>query len=983
MSPGPDPARNPLFFRRSEGDLVYWLDTAWASAGLGLEGFSAGVAVFPDAQQRKDLGASLTLAEARVMAPVFFFAAESPTSDIGLFADNLAKLGDPADIRITWLRNPNAEPAAWEGSLVEIRDGAVAKPVAIRFGDLRLSLPAGAKLAWMDDAATFAAARSCALGWHDGVRPDEVALAELTLRFDRDSVGLLDTSRVVTGSALASLGLGLRRRLGERTLAFPIFDAEAPFTAEVRLDPLNSFDPQRSSIGLSPKGGGKSVASAFRCEPWPTRVMLTGGALERAVFTTAGGLGLDGHYELSAEGGREGQEISLVCGLDTREQLKLKPSASFYFAPSAERGSVVYIESAEATYGADERGRDSAQRWSKLWDFIPDYPIVPYAMTREPFDACKALEAEVLVPARAECAAAANPPTPPPPDPGVELPPVTIAVVEPPRATMRIPRGWTLPGTVSEDAIGGSAVFTDEARGVRLELTGLPQALVRAIAFPPEGEPLIIVEGEAALANAACTLTAGSDTIKLDPRTWAGRGSCLVIRAASKGALKPGQTSLAWPASNAADAKPLLLFLGAAMAEARRAAPEAAGVLDAICGEGGEGVALINIDGPYPERVGKALGGLPQQLAEDAPVAWIFAAATAPAVRSCLVASSEPELQSDPLATSVASLRSAAVCWSDAREWTIALSLRLEAFLGHVFPDTADGAANQLLLRATVGANERLQVASVCTLPPGPLKSVEFGSARQVALAPVTAEAEEKTAPEWLARIQVGGLMKFSVLPVDILSFGGEGALPFDGLAVEFRAVGGALTLKLDDTALTVDGVRATARANSLYKGLPLAPPAFMRDRDGKPFGALGLVGIGSPAATGSPGPGWCALRHTVELGALGQIGAQAGLTADLVIAWHPGDGAVAMGLSLPGSDATSREFGLSDLAKLKFRAVTLVANLAETPPRFALRLEDMKLSLLRLVDIPPGRTDLMLFGKPGDSGARPFGWFAAYAKEG
>ena len=999
-----------MFTRRSQGDLVYWCDTADERGAMGSDTFCAGVAVNPTDEQTPSLTDKLTLTDARALSPIFFFASEVPSADVAEFGKALAGLQPefPVDqsIRFIWLENPNDDLGNWRGLVIVVKDGSVAFATQALFGKYALKIDKGATATWHEDKVVFGAeaGTNVALRWQDANKTEQIALAPLTVSYESGLIGLVRAAFSGRAAALTDMGLVCRRRLQGRVLEFPIFDAEASLASDVELDPLAPFNPARSRLSLNAQTPELTkLRSAFRCKPWPAALLLTIDDGARAVFTSGGGLGLEGTFALELEGAASATAIEVVCGLFSEEAVKLTLPAAFRFDASSERGSVVNIESAGASYGSNKRGRKEGQQWQSLWKYIPDYPIVPYGMTCVTAEDCAAIESSQLIPARESLVALANPPPPPPPDPDANLPVVTIVTVQAAPAQADELVGWNFPGTDNSQTIGTTAVFQDKARGISLELSSLPPDFIEALAFPKK-KPVVIIETGEGLADARCKLVVGSETIQLDPRTWSNHGTFLVIRAKSEGSPALGATKneiiasektaqfegpLAWPIVDASvTAEQIREFTEAVVTNASLAPPAVAEICRTIFAEDGEGVALVNASGNFPDAIGKMLDGLVNRIAAIAPPAWSFACATPKSgesetkLCSALAASAVPLLASLSNDSSSATLSTIDVDLTDEAGWSARLGLRVECLLGHSFARQADLLHLKIEPRTT---EEVLTVDSECTTQNETLSAVRFGTAKRLAASAPASDGTAQPAPKWTVGIGLGGWMKFQALPIDLLSFGGPGrsGMRFDGVTLAFDETDGELTMRFEDRSLKIDAMGATARANSIYMRFPLGSPVLIYDRDNKPFGTHGFIGVACDGATGAPKGGWCGLRHTLELGELGKLGGEAGLTAEMVVAWHPSENGVAVGLKLPGTGGAKQEFSLSGIARLGFRAISLQAEEGENPPRFVLRLEDMKLSILSVFSFPSGRTDLFLFGDDtARRDAKPsFGWFAAYAK--
>lgn len=967
----------PVFTNRTAGEPVYWLDVAVEGRASSAAGACAGV-VF----RREDaasLGPSVDLTRSRGLDPIYFFARTAPTTDPAAFAAALRALAPPAPderARFVWLENADAPAASWRGAMAVAGSDGLTGQSDLGLAGHALRLAAATPLSWSDKAAEFGAGAS--FGWQDRGRPGVVALERLTLDFTGPKAGILRGAATLDGAALKALGLACRRRLDEAVLAFPIFDQDARIEAAAEFDPLFPIEGERTRLVLT---SSTAQPTAFRCLPWPSRLTLRpeGRAL---IVLTGGGLALDGAFALDTDTVQPTSPIDLICGQFSGERLSLSRPAAFVLSPSAERGVHIGIRSDRPAYAVQGRGRNAKPVHQALPAWLPEYPLLPYALTEAPAAAAEQLETGLMIPAREAVAAAAAPPPLVEPEP--VLPVILVGKAPPPLSKAQPPKGWTLPGTRDEETIGTAAIFTDEESGLSLQLSGLPPAFVRALAFPPAR--LLMIEDGSLLAEAQALIKLKDETILLDPGFWAANGVFLVIRAGggADDPLAAAKSPPAWPPADW-EPSPQVLLAAATAACAGAPAPVREAFLALLAG--GHGIALTGASGAMPARAAKMADGLIERLGQVAPPRWFLALPAGDKPAGRLASVMVVDLPSQLEDASEATLASAHLWPQAGGGWRARLHLRIERLLGHVFPDSAAIAFDI----AAAPAGETMTLEGAVEGEGALLKSVRLNLGQRLQPAPAAASAAKpdpaKPAIKWALHHDLEGWLNLRTLPMDLLSFGdaegAQGGLPFTGLTLGFEDRDDGLALIFDDRKLSIDGDAAVARKGSFYDRFPLSPPELLRDREGKPFSALGYAGVACEGATASPSQGWCALRHQLDLGTLGRMGAGAGLAAELVIAWQPdpAEPNVAVGLRFPGLVKGGRELSLAGLIRLEYRALSL----RRTPAKeFVLRLEDIKLSMLGAGGFPPGRTDLLLFGNPNGRAAIPsFGWFAAYDKGG
>jgi hypothetical protein len=149
----------------------------------------------------------------------------------------------------------------------------------------------------------------------------------------------------------------------------------------------------------------------------------------------------------------------------------------------------------------------------------------------------------------------------------------------------------------------------------------------------------------------------------------------------------------------------------------------------------------------------------------------------------------------------------------------------------------------------------------------------------------------------------------------------------------------------------------------------------------------LGFLAVHAPLPQPALEHGWHGLLFTLDLGSLGALAAEAGISATLLAAWGgAADGlAVNVALKLPGVESVGQLLPLEGVLDMGFAALDLGSSPAPGGgPAYALKMQRFYLRLLGW-QFPPGQADITLFGDP-DVAAQPvggrrgsLGWYAAY----
>lgn len=243
-----------------------------------------------------------------------------------------------------------------------------------------------------------------------------------------------------------------------------------------------------------------------------------------------------------------------------------------------------------------------------------------------------------------------------------------------------------------------------------------------------------------------------------------------------------------------------------------------------------------------------------------------------------------------------------------------------------------------------------------------------------------------------------GNLALTENLDFDLFGYGpafdgtGEGHLRFGNLAVRMysrRDGSGDKTFAAQESALSFDLANSEARPQSLIAKFPLTLTSFIAvapaDKAPTPD-KLGYVSIAAPIDQTVLAAPWYGFSYTLQLGTLGALAGSAGLTIQLLTAWMPAsddaEAGIYLGLKFPGLSDLGIQLPLQGVLSLGFRSFEMQRYLVSTGIYgYLLRLRRLALSFLGF-SVPPGNTDVVLFGNPQTGAEGPLGWYAAYAKD-
>jgi hypothetical protein len=255
------------------------------------------------------------------------------------------------------------------------------------------------------------------------------------------------------------------------------------------------------------------------------------------------------------------------------------------------------------------------------------------------------------------------------------------------------------------------------------------------------------------------------------------------------------------------------------------------------------------------------------------------------------------------------------------------------------------------------------------------------------------------------SRFSLWGRLRFALLdPFDLFSFGPvqpspaspviDGWLAFGGLAVDMAFQSsdpqGTRTFAVSIETMAFDGASSAPREESFFRRFPLQLGGMIRGAAGTQPRDQGFLAVKSPLYQPALADGWYALTFNIDMGTLGALAADAGLTMTLAAAWGPGTGraAVNVGLKLPGVQSIGQLLPIEGVLGLGFQGLELDTSPAPTGgPSYVMRLRRFYLQLLGW-KFPPGQADVYLFGDPetanvpADGRRGALGWYAAYRKK-
>jgi hypothetical protein len=295
-------------------------------------------------------------------------------------------------------------------------------------------------------------------------------------------------------------------------------------------------------------------------------------------------------------------------------------------------------------------------------------------------------------------------------------------------------------------------------------------------------------------------------------------------------------------------------------------------------------------------------------------------------------------------------------------------------------------------------------------LSSGALKIVELLSAQLVTVKPANQASGDSTIS---AVFQLTGNLGFEDYEqFDPFSFGtplgatldlAAGArlpsyLRFSNLAISMTfslAEASQISFAVADGNIHFDLANSLPRPNSLVARFPVRLTGLVTTPDPRIARqpatvltpeAVGFASISAPIQQGKLSNPWYGLTYQVDMGGLGALAGNVGITVRLLAGWSPKDGDIAPGLfvgvALPGvKNGLGVDLPLQGILKLGFRTIQFVTHEDGSGPRnYLLRLRDFGIRILGL-GFPPGHNDISLFGNPDQTSNTKLGWYAAYSK--
>ncbi|RSY77797.1 hypothetical protein DAH66_19785 [Sphingomonas koreensis] len=272
------------------------------------------------------------------------------------------------------------------------------------------------------------------------------------------------------------------------------------------------------------------------------------------------------------------------------------------------------------------------------------------------------------------------------------------------------------------------------------------------------------------------------------------------------------------------------------------------------------------------------------------------------------------------------------------------------------------------------------------------------------------------TAGQLVTDFTLSGTLQFGAPQAfDLYSFGPERVaegvptdstvgLRYSGLVVSMQfALGGDAASKqfrVDEGNLSFDLANSSVRAQSLVGHFPLALNGLVavlptEDQEGQSDTAtgtspedVGFTSVSAPLEQTPLAAPWYGLRFTLDLGTLGALLGSVGIGVEVLAAWQPGAEPKStppqyLGLRIDTGPAEGVQWPLQGVLSLGFRNFQFLTYIDENDALvYLLRLHQFTLSVLGLLNFPPGNNDIVLFGNPDQSGSSKLGWYAAYAKD-
>ena len=251
--------------------------------------------------------------------------------------------------------------------------------------------------------------------------------------------------------------------------------------------------------------------------------------------------------------------------------------------------------------------------------------------------------------------------------------------------------------------------------------------------------------------------------------------------------------------------------------------------------------------------------------------------------------------------------------------------------------------------------------------------------------------------------ILMGNLRFIKIEAFDMFSYGKEddgtdGYLRFSGFAINMSfslATPNEQTFVPHESGTSFDmSSSSEPRKNSLLNNFPLVVGALVASPNlaatgeetiGQTPEEMGYTSVSAPLDQSSMMPSWYGLQYVLDMGTLGALTGNKSVKINVLVAWSKGaeqaDPPVYVGLKLPNIPAIGGSFPLQGVLKLGFRNFQFKTyDAGDGKLGYNLRLRRFALSVL-VWSFPPGNTDIVLFGEPGNPKGS-LGWYAAYSAE-
>lgn len=279
--------------------------------------------------------------------------------------------------------------------------------------------------------------------------------------------------------------------------------------------------------------------------------------------------------------------------------------------------------------------------------------------------------------------------------------------------------------------------------------------------------------------------------------------------------------------------------------------------------------------------------------------------------------------------------------------------------------------------------------------------ATQSGVLSQIDVQTVSLQTETQDGGQLITRFALTGNLLFADNPdFDLYAWGpatdgsGAGRLRFANLVVRMHSMrDGSGTPSFDNLegALSFDLANSKPRPESLIAKFPVTLTGFIAVPGGEDAPGpekLGYASIAMPLDQSQLSGPWYGLSYTLQLGTLGNLAGSVGLSLQMLTAWAPqSDGQAAgiyLGLKVPGLNDLGFTWPLQGVLSLGFRSFEMQRYLLPNSTDrygYLLRLHRLALTFLGF-SVPPGNTDVVLFGNPDEGAKGPFGWYAAYAKD-